>query len=92
MSWSVQASGKPDDVGAELEKQFVHPLADPPAGIDDDGERETVRKVKDTIMQCVSTFDPEVKVAVRAYGHISFSDYTAKTGSRQTVHVEIDPA
>ena len=69
MSWSVSASGKPQDVMGEIHRQlWAGPLADKPAGLSDDGERETVRQVSGTINQCLETFDPERNVLVSANG------------------------
>lgn len=89
MSWSVSATGKPADVKAEIDKQFSYPLAERPAGLDDEGERETVRKVAETIAQCLGTFDPEKTVAVAAFGHMGYADWTAKTGKYQEVNLKI---
>ena len=91
MSWSVNASGKPSDVKAELDTQFAHPLADAPAGLSDEGERETVRRIRETITQCLETFDPEKAVAVSAYGHMGFASWDTKAGAYQEVSLTIRP-
>ena len=91
MSWSVSASGTIADVVAELERQFAYPLADPPAGLADEGERETVRKISETITQCLGTFDPERRVKVSANGHIGFENWDTKAGANQTVNLSIQP-
>lgn len=49
MSWSVSASGKPSEVRGQLSEQFKGPLAEKPAGLSDDGERETVQKVHELL-------------------------------------------
>lgn len=91
MSWSVNASGKPSEVKAELDRQFSHPLQVAPAGLSDDGERETVRRISETITQCLETFDPERSVSVSAYGHMGFSDWDTKAGANQEVTLSIKP-
>jgi hypothetical protein len=91
MSWSVNAKGKPADVKAELARQFSGPLADKPAGLSDDGERETVRRVSETIAQCLETFDPEHAVTVAAHGSMSFQNWDTKTGACQTASLSIQP-
>lgn len=91
MSWSVSAKGTIAEVNASLDDQFNYPLADPPAGLADEGERETVRRIRETIKQCLETFGPERTVSVAANGHIAFEDYEKKTGARQTVSVTITP-
>ena len=89
MSWSVSASGKITDVLAELDRQFAHPLAEAPAGIPDEGEKETVRQVAAMIKQCLGTFDPGRSVNVSACGHMGFSDWDAKAHAFQNVQVSI---
>jgi hypothetical protein len=91
MSWSVNASGKIADVVAALDQQFGSPLADPPAGLSDEGERETVRRIRETITQCLETFDPESNVIVSAYGHMGFDNWDTKAGARQEVTLSIKP-
>jgi hypothetical protein len=91
MSWGVNASGKAPEVKAELERLFSYPLADKPAGLDDDGERETVRRIAETIGQCLDTFAPEKNVSVSANGHIGFANHYTKAGAYQTVSVSINP-
>jgi len=90
MSWSVSASGKITEVKAELDKQFSYPLAEP-NGLADEGERETVRRIRDTITQCLETFDPEKTVKVAANGHMGFAKWDSKEGGYQEVHVTIEP-
>jgi hypothetical protein len=92
MSWSVNAKGKPADVKAELARQFTFPLADKPAGLSDDGERETVRRVSGTIAQCLETFDPEGTVTVIAGGHMGYRDWSTKAGAFQNVTLSITPS
>jgi hypothetical protein len=92
MSWSVSAKGTPAEAQAELTRQFSYPLAAPPAGLSDEGERETVRRVADTISQCLGTFDPAKTVYVAANGHISSDTWDTKAGAVQTVHVSIQPS
>ena len=72
-----------------LEQDFSYPLADPPAGITDEGERETVRLAKALVMQCVSTFSPEKVVKVSASGHMGYDDWETKAGPVQTVNISI---
>jgi hypothetical protein len=91
MSWSVSASGKIADVKAELTRQFSYPLADAPAGISDEGEKETVRRVSGTIDQCLDTFDPEAEVIVTASGHMGFDSWDTKAGAYQNVLMSIQP-
>ncbi len=91
MSWSVSAGGRIADVKAKLDSQFLSSLADPPAGLADEGERETVRLVSGVIVQCLGTFDPARSVVVSAYGHMSFADYDTKAGACQDVTVSIKP-
>lgn len=91
MSWSVSASGTVVDVKAELDRQFAYPLADPPAGLADDGERETVRRIRETIIQCVETFGAERLVSVSAFGHMGFAKWETKEGGYQEVTVTIKP-
>lgn len=91
MSWSVNATGSITEVKTELERQFKQPLAEKPAGLADDGERETVRKIQDTIGQCLDTFDPEKQVFVSAAGHMGFADWQNKAGAYQTVSLTIKP-
>jgi hypothetical protein len=64
MSWSVSASGTPSEVRGRLSEQFKGPLAEKPAGLSDDGERDTVQRIADMIEQCLGTFDHEKHVAV----------------------------
>lgn len=89
MSWSVSVSGKIADVRGRLSEQFKGPLAEKPAGLADDGERETVRLVSETIDQCLGTFDSERSVSVTANGHMGYSDWDTKAGANQTVNVSI---
>jgi hypothetical protein len=91
MSWSVNAKGTPDEVQAELTRQFSSPLAEPPAGLSDEGERETVRRVAATISQCLETFDQTKTVSVSANGHMAFDAWDTKAGAVQTVSVSIQP-
>lgn len=92
MSWSVSAKGTVADVEADLDRQFSYPLAEPPAGLSDEGERETVRRFRETIAQCLETFDPKKLVSVSANGHMSFDNWDTKTGASQTVNVSIQPS
>jgi hypothetical protein len=91
MSWSVNTSGKPADVKAELGRQFSYPLAEAPAGLADAGERETVRRIFETITQCLETFDAEKVVSVSASGHMGFEVWDTKAGAYQEVSVSIKP-
>ena len=91
MSWSVSASGKPEETRMEISRQISPSLVPAPAGLEDEGERKTVRLVYEMIEQCLGTFDPEKQVAVSASGHMGFDDYTKKTGKVQTVNISIQP-
>lgn len=89
MSWSVSGSGKIDDVVEELSKQFAHPLAEPPAGLQVEGERETVKMVSDVIMQCLGTFAHDRLVTVNAHGHMGYNNWDVKDGAYQEVTLSI---
>jgi len=89
MSWSVSANGFPAEVKKELEQAFSYPLSAAPAGLSDEGERETVTRVRDMILQCLTTFDPSRRVSVSAGGHMSFQNWDTKAGANQTVNVSI---
>jgi hypothetical protein len=89
MSWSVNAKGTVAEAKEQLAQGFSYPLADQPAGLADEGERETVRRVRDMILQCLDTFDPARTVTVSAYGHMGFSSYEAKEGAYQQVNISI---
>jgi hypothetical protein len=91
MSWSVSASGTPAEVRGRLSEQFKGPLAEKPAGLNDDGERETVRLIAETIEQCLGTFDPQKTVSVSASGHMGSEGYTTKAGAYQNVSLSITP-
>jgi hypothetical protein len=92
MSWSVSASGSPAEAKEQLLKQFEYPLADGKAGLADDGEKETVRKVSALIDQCLDTFGPRKSVTVTASGHMGFDDWDSKEGAHQYVSISITPA
>jgi hypothetical protein len=91
MSWSVSAVGTPSEVRGFLSEQFKYPLADKPAGILDDGERDTVKQTADLLEQILSTFDAEGKVAISASGHMGFSDWATKAGAYQSVNITVTP-
>jgi len=91
MSWGVESNGKPDEVRIELSRQFSHPLALAQEGLDNPGEKTTVRLVHALIEQCLSTFDPEKSVQVSAAGHMGFDDWEHKNGPVQTVTISIQP-
>ncbi len=91
LSWSVNATGTIAEVKARLEAGFGAPLAGKPAGLSDDGERETVRRVRDTIFQCLETFAPEKTVEVSAYGHMGFANWDTREGAYQEVTLSIKP-
>ena len=90
MSWSVSASGKVEDVVEDLAKQFSMPLAEPPAGLADEGERETVKLVSDVVEQCLGTFSPERLVKVSASGHLGYNNHETKDSAYQEVHLSIE--
>jgi hypothetical protein len=91
MSWSVNASGTPEEVKTALQDEFASPLDDT-NGLPDAGEKETVRKVSDAIMHTLDTFDPEKLVTVSASGHMGFDNLDTKTGTYQSVSMSIAPA
>jgi hypothetical protein len=91
MSWSVNASGTIAKVMAELKVQFSHPLAEAPAGLTDKGEKETVRRISETIAQALETFDSAKTVSVSAHGHMGFANYETKAGAYQEVTISITP-
>lgn len=91
MSWIVSASGKPEETRMEISRQISPCLVPAPAGLEDEGERKTVRLVYEMIEQCLGTFDPEQSVTVTANGHMAFGDYANKTGKAQTVNISIQP-
>jgi hypothetical protein len=91
MSWSVSASGTPSEVRGQLSEQFKGPLAAKPAGLSDDGERQSVRQVADLLEQISTTFDPEGRLNVSASGHMGFADWDKKTGGYQSVNLTITP-
>ena len=97
MSWSIKEVGNIADLKLKVAKAFfgeatptsaAGPLADPPAGLEDDGERATVQGVSDVIGQCLSTFDPLKVVAVTASGHLGRDQ---KGGAYQSVNLSIQP-
>lgn len=89
MSWSVTVVAKNNaDAKLKLAKAFSIPLADAPAGLENDGERETVKQIAAVIDQCLGTFDPLKAVAVSASGHLSRD---AKGGAYQEVNLSIQP-
>lgn len=87
MSWSVASKGTPAEVRGQLSTQFKSPLASKPAGLTDDGERQTVQLVSELLEQILSTIDPAKSVNVSAYGSMGYSDYTSKKGPYQEVTV-----
>jgi hypothetical protein len=89
MSWSVSASGTPSEVRGQLSEQFKGPLAEKPAGLSDDGERETVQRVHETIEQVLSTFGPERTLTVSACGHMGWQNWDEKSGAYQSVSLSI---
>ena len=91
MSWSVNGSGTPAEVRGQLSEQFKYPLAESPAGLNDEGEKQTVQQVFDLCEQILSTFDPERKVAISASGHMGFSDWENKKGAYQFVSITVTP-
>lgn len=90
MSWSASATGTPAEVRGLLSGQFKCPLADKPSGLSDDGERETVKRVHETIEQVLATFGPEKKVSVSANGHMGFENWDTKAGAYQNVSLTIN--
>ena len=97
MSWGIKEVGNIADLKLKLAKAFsgpatptsaAGPLADPPAGLTDDGERATVQGVSDVIGQCLSTFDPLKVVLVTASGHLGRDQ---KGGAYQSVNLSIQP-
>lgn len=91
MSWSVNAEGTIADVRGRLSEQFKGPLAEKPAGLDNDGERKTVEMVRDLTDQCLSTFGADKTARVSAFGHMGFANYEMKDGGYQDVTISIKP-
>lgn len=89
MSWNVSSSGTPAEVRGRLSEQFKGPLAEKPAGLSDDGERQSVQLVSELIEQILSTIDPERPVTVSAHGHMGFVDLDTKTGAFQNVSMSV---
>jgi hypothetical protein len=89
MSWSVHATGTPAEVRGKLNEQFKGPLAEKPAGLADDGERETVQNAQDFIEQVLGTYAPDKAVSVDANGSMGFNDWLKKTGPYQNVYLKI---
>lgn len=87
MSWSVSSTGTPAEVRGQLSEQFKLPLAEKPAGLSDDGERETVQKVHELIEQVLSTFANDQKFTVSAYGHLIHSNYPERAGQNVTIQI-----
>ena len=91
MSWSVSGSGTPAEVRGQLSEQFKGPLAEAPAGLADDGERETVKLVHELAEQILGTFGEERSVSITASGHMGFTDWEKKTGGYQSVNITVSP-
>ena len=91
MSWSVSGSGTPAEVRGQLSEQFKGPLAEKPAGLSDDGERETVMNIAEMFEQVLSTFDPGNKVVITANGHMGFADWDKKAGCYQALSITVEP-
>ena len=91
MSWSVSAVGTAAEVRGQLSEQFKGPLAEHPAGLYDDRERETAGKISELLEQILSVFDPASRVSISANGHLGFSDWDAKTGAYQSVNITVTP-
>jgi hypothetical protein len=89
MSWSVSAAGTTAEVRGQLSEQFKGPLAEKPAGLSDDGERETVQRIHETIEQVLTTYGADRKVSVSVYGHMGFTDWDTKAGAYQNVSLTI---
>jgi len=96
--WNVNVAGSIPDVRVKLDKAFrgpasadgpAGPLAARPAGLTNDGERETVRLVAGVIDQCLATFDPALPVVVEANGSLGRN---VKGGAFQQVNLSIQPA
>ena len=86
MSWSVSARGELADVKNELKRQFAYPLA---AGLKNEGEKETVRRISETIYQCLETFSTEATVTVNAFGHATQHAADPKAIIRQELTLTI---
>ena len=91
MSWSVSAFGTPAELRGILSEQFKGPLAEKPAGLSDDGERETVRRIHETIEQALATFGPDHKLTVSANGSMGFDNWDTKAGAYQNLSLTIKP-
>lgn len=90
MSWSVNANGTIAAARGQLSEQFKGPLAEKPAGLADDGERETVRLIQEAIDQCLSTFGSEITAHASASGHMGYRIWNTKEGAYQEVTVSIN--
>jgi len=89
MSWSVSASGTIPEVRGKLSEQFNMPLADKPAGLADDEERETVRRTHELIEQILATYDQGKKVSISACGSMGFANWDLKSGAYQNVNLSV---
>ena len=91
MSWSVNVKGVVSDVKVELTKEFVYPLAAPPGGLADDGERETVKLISEMLQQALNTFDDERRVQVVAPGHFTCDNPETRAGAYQSFSITVNP-
>jgi hypothetical protein len=90
MSWSAYASGKPSEVRGQLSEQFKAPLAEKPAGLFDEGERQTVRLIADLLEQISTTIDSEGTMDVKAFGHMGSMGNEDRSGCYQVVNIVVD--
>lgn len=90
MSWSAYASGKPAEVRGQLSEQFKGPLAEKPAGLFDDGERQTVQLIANLLEQISATIDPKGTMDVKAFGHMGSFGNEDRSGCYQSVNIVVN--
>jgi nucleoid DNA-binding protein len=91
MSWSVNAKGRVSEVKVELLKEFIYPLAAPPGGLTDEGERETVKLISEMLQQCLNSMDEGRQVQIIASGHFSCDNQETRAGAYQSIEIKINP-
>lgn len=84
MSWSVSAVGKAPAVRASIADQFTRTSCIEP-------EESVKKRAAEAIDKALEAQDPSTVVKVVASGHMTFKDYTAKTGASNYCSVLIEP-